>query len=414
MPARLSASFRIIVLFLVVTIFSAAASAGTTFQIVYTFVGGNNASQPSTPLTVDGAGRLYGDSYFGGGTTACNENGCGTVFQLVPKNGHWAEQVLTNFPGSTYGPYASAPLVLDNAGNIYGIGTDEYTNTDGEFVTGQLFELLNSDGSYTETTLHYFILGDTDAEYPQPGLVRDREGNLYGSSDEGGSSNEGTVFEFSPTGDGTWTETLIFQFGTEKSDYPIGPMAIDKEGNLYGITANGGDYGFGAVYRLSKENGAWEFRELYDFPPPNVLNPPTPGGLVVDDEGNLYVNTQYEGTGVGSLFKLTPAQGYWTYSLIHSFTGATDGGYPSGALAVDASGNIYGTTFLGGMYGNGTVFEFTPGASGTWSETVLYNFRGTADGLYPDGVIRDSAGNLYGTTEIGGAGLDGIVFEITP
>jgi uncharacterized repeat protein (TIGR03803 family) len=414
MHARLSASFRLIILLLVVATFSAIASAGTTFQIVYTFIGGNNASQPSTPLTVDGAGRLYGDSYFGGGTTACNTNGCGTVFQLVPKNGHWAEQVLTNFPGSTYGPYASAPLVLDNAGNIYGIGTDEYPNSDGQFVTGQLFELVNSDGSYTVTTLHYFILGDTDAEYLEPGLVRDHEGNLYGSSNGGGSSNQGTVFEFSPNGDGTWTETLIFEFGAVKSFGPVGPMTIDKDGNLYGVTDLGGDYALGGIYRLSKESGTWNFREIYDFPPTSGFNSPDPGGLVADDAGNLYVNTQYEGSGVGSLFKLVPTQGYWTYSLIHSFTGATDGGYPSGALAVDSSGNVYGTTFVGGLYGNGTVFEFTPGASGKWTETVLYNFRGTADGSYPDGVIRDSAGNLYGTTNNGGAGFDGIVFEITP
>jgi uncharacterized repeat protein (TIGR03803 family) len=222
------------------------------------------------------------------------------------------------------------------------------------------------------------------------------------------------VFEFSPNGDGTWTETLIFEFGSEKSYGPNGNLVIDKAGNLYGTTQSGGDYGWGGVYRLSNGNGTWKFQELYDFPP-SALNPAGPGGLAIDGVGNLYGNTQNDGySGAGSLYKLTPNKGYWTYSLIHSFTGSIDGGYASGGLALDASGNIYGTTLEGGVYGNGTVFEFSPGAGGKWSETVLYNFMGTADGYDPYGVIRDSKGNLYGIAVAGGVDLNGLVFEITP
>jgi uncharacterized repeat protein (TIGR03803 family) len=135
----------------------------------------------------------------------------------------------------------------------------------------------------------------------------------------------------------------------------------------------------------------------------------------MDSEGNLYGNTEYEGVyGVGSLYKLSPTVGYWKFTLIHSFTGSTDGGLPVGGVAIDGAGSLYGTTFSGGLFQYGTVYKFSPGPKGNWAESVLHNFANTTDGYNPQGVTLDSAGNIYGVSSYGGAHQDGIAWEITP
>jgi uncharacterized repeat protein (TIGR03803 family) len=418
MPVNLAQTLRRLLTVAVVA-FTLAASAWASpkFRIIHTFTGGNDAWFPTGVLTFDSAGNLYGTSIYGGSTTACGGvYGCGTVFRLVPKNGHWIENLLTNFGNATGQVGPSGPLVFDSAGNLYGIGTFNYYDN-GQVFLGQLFQLVNGGGSYTESTLHFFVGGNNDGGVANPGLVRDTAGNLYGSAQAGGDlNNNGVIFEFSPNGDGTWTETFPYQFGQGKSYIPTGNMVIDKAGNLYGTTANGGAYGYGSVYKLSQASGVWTIESLYDFTPsPNYGQYPTPGGLVMDAAGNLYGNTQYDGFyGVGSLYKLTPTAGYWKFSLVHSFTGSTDGGYPAGGLAVDPSGNIYGTTYTGGLFQYGTVYKFVRGPKGSWNETVLHNFAATTDGYQAQGVILDSLGNVYGVAEYGGANLDGVAYEITP
>jgi uncharacterized repeat protein (TIGR03803 family) len=246
--------------------------------------------------------------------------------------------------------------------------------------------------------------------------VRDVAGNFYGSTQQGGAlNNNGVIFEFSTNGDGTWTESFPYQFGEGKTYSPVGPMIIDAKGNLYGTTQSGGAYGWGSIYKLSLVNGAWTFVSLYDFPPSvNYGYPPMPGRLVMDSTGNLYCNTQYGGTyGIGELFKLTPTVGYWKYSLIHTFNGSSDGGFPSGALAVDHAGSIYGTTLAGGLFQYGVVYKFVPGTNGRWNESVLHNFASTNDGYNSQGVILDSLGNVYGLAEYGGADQYGVAYEIS-
>lgn len=390
-----------------------SARASSSFKVLHTFAGGNDARSPTGVLTFDNAGNLYGTSLYGGSTTACGGYGCGAVFRLTPKNGRWADSVLYDFADVIYaGP--SGPLVLDSAGNIYGSNT-AWGYDNGQYFGGNLFQVLNEDGSYSGSTLHTFVGGSDDGAQPNPGLVRDSAGNLYGSTQAGGNlNNNGVVFEFSPNGDGTWTETLIYEFGSGKSSCPVGTMAIDKEGNLYGTTACGGAYGAGSVYKLSQASGVWTIESLYDFTPDVLGYSPAPGGLVLDAAGNLYVNTQYDGSyGVGMLFKLSPTVGYWKFSLIHSFTGSTDGGYPAGGLAIDSSGSIYGTTLAGGLFQYGTVYKFAHGTKAGWNQTVLHNFVGTTDGYNPQGVILDSSGNVYGVAAQGGAKLDGVAYEIT-
>jgi uncharacterized repeat protein (TIGR03803 family) len=415
MPSNPTRTFtRLLPAALVAALLVTSAWASPKFHVMHAFAGGNDPWGPTGVLTLDSAGNLYGTSFYGG-STDCGGYGCGTVFRLTPKNGHWAETVLYNFPSLVSYAGASGPLAFDSAGNIYGIGIFSYYDN-GQFYGGELFQVLHDGGSYTGSTLHAFVGGNDDGSYPNPGLVRDGAGNLYGSTQQGGDlNNNGVIFEFSPNGDGTWTETLLYQFGQGKSYLPMGPMIIDKAGNLYGTTTGGGAYGVGSVYKLSQANGVWTIESLYDFTPsPNYGEPPTPGGLVMDAEGNLYGNTQYDGVyGVGSLFKLTPTVGYWKFSLIHSFTGSTDGGYPVGGIAIDPQGNLYGTTYSGGLFQYGTVYKFSPGSKGSWSESVLHNFADTTDGYNAQGVILDSLGNIYGVTENGGAHLDGVAYEIT-
>ena len=405
---------RVLAAALVLFALPSSAWAGPEFKVLHTFIGGSDAWFPNGPLTLDSAGNLYGTSLYGGSTTACGGYGCGTVFQLALKSGHWGESVLYNFADFTSYAGAYGPLVLDSSGNIYGIGTFAYYN-DGEYYGGELFQVLDNAGAYTGSALHNFVGGNDDGAQPNPGLVRDSAGNLYGSTQVGGDlNNNGVVFQFSHDGDGNWTETLIYEFGQGKSSCPVGAMAIDKAGNLYGTTACGGAYGVGSVYRLSLAEGVWTIESLYDFTPDVMCYSPEPGGLAMDAAGNLYVSTQYDGSyGVGMIFKLTPTVGYWKFSLIHSFTGSTDGGYPTGGLVIDSSGSIYGTTYTGGLFQYGTVYKFAHGAKGGWTETVLHNFAGTSDGYNAQGVILDSSDNVYGVAEYGGADLDGVAYEIT-
>jgi uncharacterized repeat protein (TIGR03803 family) len=392
----------------------ASAWASPKFQVMHAFAGGNDAWGPVGVLTLGSAGNLYGNSFYGG-STDCGGYGCGTVFRLAPKNGHWAETVLYNFADIIYaGP--SGPLAIDGEGNIYGAGT-AWGYDNGQYYGGELFQVLNNAGTYTGSTLHSFVGGDDDGAEPNAGLVRDSAGNLYGSTLAGGALNDnGVIFQFHPNGDGTFTENLIYEFGQGKTDCPVGPMLMDKLGNLYGTTACSGAYGYGSVYKLSQANGVWTFESIYDFTPsPNFGAPPNPGGLVMDSEGNLYGNTEYEGVyGVGSLYKLSPTVGYWKFTLIHSFTGSTDGGLPVGGVAIDGAGSLYGTTFSGGLFQYGTVYKFSPGPKGNWAESVLHNFANTTDGYNPQGVTLDSAGNIYGVSSYGGAHQDGIAWEITP
>lgn len=402
--------------FVSLVLVNAAGAQTTKFRIIHTFAGGNDGWNPVGQLVFDHAGNLYGATYYGGSLTACGGYGCGTVFQMHPNGGRWSERVLYNFSDAVNSYVgATGPLVLDNMGNIYGTGVFwGYDN--GQYFGGEVFQVSDTGGSWTGSLLHEFVSGSTDGGQPNPGLVRDAAGNLYGSTQAGGDlNNNGVVFEFSPNGDGTWTESLIYQFGSGKAYAPVGPMTIDAAGNLYGMTQSGGAYGWGSVYKLQQSNGVWSFVSLYDFPPSsNYGETPTPGGLVMDAAGNLYCNTQYGGAyGVGELFKLTPTTGYWKYSSIHTFSGSSDGGFPSGDLAIDHAGNIYGTTLSGGLFQYGTVYKFVPEAKGRWKETVLHSFANTNDGYIPQGVILDSSGNAYGVTSGGGTVNRGVAFEIS-
>jgi uncharacterized repeat protein (TIGR03803 family) len=295
-------------------------------------------------------------------------------------------------------------LVRDAAGNLYGT-----TNFGGASDAGVVFKLSPAG---TEAVLHTFTAG-ADGGYPFAGLVRDAAGNLYGTTWDGGASGYGVVFKLGPSG----TETLLHSFtgpnGNLDGAAPYAGLIQDAGGNLYGTATFGGAHDYGVVFELIRCDSAptgYDFKVLYTFTGADGGQPVA--GLIRDAAGNLYGTTTTGGSvrgDAGVVFKLS-ASG--TETVLHSFAGPpTDGYNPLGGLIRDGAGNLYGTTAAGGASNAGVVFKLSP----TGSETVLHTFTGGADGGAPfAGLIQDAAGNLYGTTSKGGADDDGVVFRLTP
>jgi uncharacterized repeat protein (TIGR03803 family) len=392
-----------------------------TYKLLHRFNHTDGAG-PHAALSLDGAGNLYGTTAYGGTVAGCGNSGCGTAFQLSPDaNGTWTETVLSNFGEGNDGAIPETNLVFDAAGHLY--GTTTYGGVRGH---GTVFQLTpGANGTWIENVIYSFR-GKGNGIYPYAGLVFDGAGNLYGTTAYGGANNTaGTVFQLAPSPNDTWTETVIHSFGGDGAgSQPRCILALDGAGNLYGATGLGGAHGTGGVFELAPgTNGTWTETVLYKFPR-NTHGSQT-AGVILDGAGNLYGTTTNGGAhGRGTVFKLTPgANNAWTETTLHSFDGK-NGAFPGANLTFDTSGNLYGTTYSGGNVKNcspngcGVVFKLIPGANGKWTETVLHSFSGE-DGANPwAGLIFDSAGNLYGTTNSGGnleacSGQGcGVVFEI--
>jgi uncharacterized repeat protein (TIGR03803 family) len=272
-----------------------------------------------------------------------------------------------------------------------------------------------------ETVLYNFSCGATGCE-PGSNLIFDAAGNLYGTSPRGGEANYGVVFELSPQVGGGWTEQVLHSFSNNEAGIlPQGGLIFDAAGNLYGTTSGGGEHEGGTVFELSPATGGgWSEYVLHNFGAGTDGSEPN-AGLVMDAAGNLYGTTTLGGAhGDGAAFELTPVTGEgWKEKMLHSFGGTTDGSQPRAGLTFDATGNLYGTTIYGGAYDGGTVFELTPQTSGQWAGKVLHSFgEVNANGVStyePYGSVTfDAAGNLYGTTYYGGGNGGGIVYELTP
>lgn len=276
----------------------------------------------------------------------------------------------------------------------------------------------------TEKVLHAFQI--TDGETPYNGVIFDSAGNLYGTTFYGGNKDCdkagcGLVYKLTPGADGSWTESAIYTFtgGTDGS-HPYSNLVFDAAGNLYGMTYGNfdGGSGMGTVYRLTASaNGSWQFALLHTFTGGKDGAKPT-GLLAMDNAGNLYGATFAGGSdNSGVAFELSPASGAWKETLLHSFTGGQDGSGPSAGLILGANGNIYGTTEAGGV-GFGVVFELSPGANGTWRETVLHSLTNGPDGATPTSLAFDSSGTLYATAASGGSSTFcfdgcGLVFRLS-
>ena len=384
---------------------------------LYSFSGGSDPKFPYAGLIFDKAGNLYGTTEFGGA------NNQGTVFEVIPNsNGSWTETVLYSFTGSTDGGQPYGSLVLDAAGNLYGT-TNFGGSSNCNLGCGTVFELAPSSGGWKETVLYTFT-GGSDGREPYARLLSDASGNLYGTTMLGGnigsvcSTGCGTVFKLTHGSSG-WTESVLYAFqGGADGASPYDGLAFDAAGNLYGTTNSGGTSGYGVVFKLAPGSGGWTANVLHAFTGQHDGQKPY-GDLILDSAGNLY-GTAYQGggSGYGVVYKLQPnSNGRWVERVIHSFANAPSANPVSG-LVMDAAGNLYGTTVLGATQsscggGCGTLFKLTPTSGGGWTFTPVHVFGKGTDGYHPTGdLVLDAAGNMYGTTQAGGAQGSGLVFEI--
>jgi uncharacterized repeat protein (TIGR03803 family) len=388
------------------TVVASRVTQAQTYTVIHNFTGGQDGADPQTGLTMDGAGNLYGTSDRAGGA------GYGTVFKLASKGSSWVFSPLYSFTGGN-DAYPSG-VILGSNGTLFG-------TTFGPPPGGSVFNLRPSPRActtalcpWTETVLYAFT-GGNQGSNPSGEVVFDQSGNIYGATSYGGSGCSfpgcGVVYELMPSGGG-WTEEAIYAFSFAGGAYPAGRLIFDGAGNLYGTTTSAGAYGYGTVYQLEPSGGAWRENLLHSFQGGKDGSAPA-AGLIFDQVGNLYGTTPLGSLGNGTVFELTPSGGNWTFKLLYSFPGQNGGG-PMASLTMDAAGVLYGTTYGTGANNFGSVFKLTPSGGG-WTYTSLHDFTGGDDGNNPiSNVLLHPNGKLYGTASGGGSQGFGVVWEITP
>jgi uncharacterized repeat protein (TIGR03803 family) len=263
----------------------------------------------------------------------------------------WKKVLLYQFSDTPDANFPDCEISFDASGNVYCS-----TENGGAYGNGTVFKLTRSGATWTETILHSF--DGSDGSNPVRGVIFDRAGNLYGTAAQGANCC-GTVFQLKPSGS-DWIENTIHSFQGNDGNAPVGPLLLDGSGNLYGPTFLGGGSNAGTVFELSLSNDIWQFSTLYAFTYTNDPARGPDGGLVMDSKGNLYGTTLTDPAGNGAVFKLTPSQNGWIETILYTFQGGADGALPSGRLALDGSGNLYGTASAAGVYGAGVVWKITP------------------------------------------------------
>ncbi len=402
-------------------LFCAAAVAQSTETVLYSFAGRPDGVSPSGGLLFDSAGNIYGTTV-SGGTHSCTYNvGCGTVYELTPSANGYIETILYNFCGTNNsstcndGANPSGGLIWDRFGNLYG------ATFGGGIGDGIVFELsppVSQGNSWTETTLWEFGIRKNDGIHPYQGRLNwDTAGNLYGTTWDGGSHGDGTVFELSPNGSGGWNEKVLLNFSGANGEAPVYGVAIDAAGNLYGTAPYGGPVtascssGCGTVFELSPAANGWIRRLIYG---PTGMNGSNPfSTLSIDSEGNLYGTLAYGGEsgcyadrGCGVLFRLAPnSEGeFKKYSVLLN----AQTGNPMAGVAVGADGGLIGTSYWGN-----NVYEIKNGTAAT-----LYQFcsqPACADGTDPSaGIPVLHNGIIYGNTLGGGEFGNGVVYSVSP
>jgi uncharacterized repeat protein (TIGR03803 family) len=397
--------------------------SGTWQEVVlYSFSGGLDGSSPVASLLADSAGNFYTTTFSSGDAACGNSPGCGTLVKLIASSGKVS--VLYDFPSELDGKNPSAALVADNSGSLY--GTTTLTGYSSQPCMpgcyGAVYKLTeSSNGQWAGEILYTFPAYKGDGEFPHSSVVFDSNGNLYGTTESGGTSSYscGTVFELSPSVDGMWTEQILYNFrgGAQDGCEPMGRVLFDGSHRIYGTTV-GGDNGASTVFQLAQQDGAWRETIVYNFEG-DAVGP----SVVTDEAGDLYGTISYQNGLYGGVFELSRNGSSWSETALYTFSGTDGDEYFPGELIFGKDGSLYGAAYRGGLYDAGVVFKLTPGSNGTWTETVLHNFAGVdGDGANPMGkLIFDDLGNLYGTTSIGGinggqcGGFGcGIAYELSP
>jgi uncharacterized repeat protein (TIGR03803 family) len=437
---KLSRTFATLVTLATFTIGLGASAQAQTETTLYNFPGGYIGGLPESDLIMDSAGNLYGTTLEGGGPASkcgTSESSCGTVYELSPgSGGTWTETILHSFSEDANGGRLFSGLVQDAAGNFYGTTTDggNLAACIGGIFPGEgcgvAFKLSRDSAGHWKETVLYTFNGGADGALPFADLILDAAGNLYGTTQYGGFLNGcgkigcGVVFRLTHTSTG-WHETVLHSFGGINEGYPAA-LVQDASGNLYGTVLQGGaststcSSGCGMAFELSPtSSGPWTFTLMHSFTGgSDGANPSS--SLTFDTAGNLFGVTQHGGANsVGNAYELSPFGSSWVETVIYNFTAVPGVIYPSGSLHFDPAGNLYGASQFGGSgrecssYGCGVIYKLSP-SGGSWTETDLYSFTGTTvDGESPNGVLRDAAGNLFGAASGGNPGY-GVVFEVTP
>lgn len=371
-----------------------------TDKVIYSFTGGADGNEPLFSGVVQDA---MGNFY--GTTYAGGAFNYGTVFK-VDASGN--ETILHSFGQKSFGPGNDgrtpyAGVVMDPSGHVFGTTYEGgIKNIQCQKGCGIVFEV---DPNGEEKVLYRFT-GGTDGGLPFGGVIRDSHNNLYGTSEIGGASGAGTIFKVDSSG----TETVLYSFaGPPDGQYPQAGLIRDEAGNFYGTTSAGGKYSYGTVFEFDTSGHE---TVLYSFVGSSVGDGENPdAALFRAANGDLYGTTFLGGIGVGTVFKVD-AGGNET--VLHAFGSVpNDGDYCESPLASDSKGNLYGTTIQGGTVGIPGGVAFQIGAQGAYS--VVYDFGGKADGSAPAGpLLPASDGSFFGTTTSGGAAGPGTVYQLTP
>jgi uncharacterized repeat protein (TIGR03803 family) len=388
-----------------------APLAGAQEATLYSFSGGVDGANPNAVI-LGADGNIYGTAAGGGASNL------GVVFELTPvSGGGWTSSVIHDFTGGVDGAAPNA-LIFGADGNLYGTAMNG-GNVNCPAGCGTVFKMTLVSGNWQLSVIHTFK-GRLDGHYPS-GVTFDATGNLYGTTLYGGTSNAGVVYQLAPTASGPWTETLLYTFtGGHDGEWPSPRLTLDAAGNVYGTTWGGGistRFGFGTAFKIAPvSGGGWQYTMIEAFQGSEGRGPGAypDFGVISDGAGNLYGTTEGGDGDSGDVFRLkpNPLGGLWLYNVPHFFLGGAQGAMPN-AVVLDASGNLFGIAMNGGntacQSGCGTIFSLQSEVAGPWPFTLLYSFTGDSDGSYPNSLIEDAAGNLYGTASGGGGG---VVFEL--
>jgi uncharacterized repeat protein (TIGR03803 family) len=385
-----------------------------TFRVIHNFTGGGDGANPYAGLTIDASGNLYGTTVNGG-------SGYGTIFKLSNQGLGWIFTPLHSFKGND-GAGPAGGLTIGPDGALYGTtynGGSGAAGTVFNLMPGARIS-RNIFGNWIATVLYGFS-GGTDGGAPEfANLIFDPAGSLYGTAAAGGSGGGGgVVYQLTPS-QGGWTESVLYSFQGDGFE-PLGGVIFDYQGNLYGTTAAGGDYncgglGCGTVFKLTRVGSGWTKTVLYSFQGGSDGGIPV-GGLRFGVLGDLYGTTSWGGqNGGGTAFELEPYLG-GHLTVITSFTGTSQlYGGPTSGLTSDSSSNLYGTTCQDGAHGAGSIYKLIANCcTGCyWTYSLLHDFSGS-DGEQPwgDAVLAPN-GHLFGTTSSGGAYGNGVVWEMIP